>query len=144
MWKATIRSLMAHKLRLILTGLAIILGVGFVTGTLVLKDTLNATFDTLFKGINAGIDVQVRSPKTFSESGDQRGGGTVHQPVPQSLVDEVRRIPGVAAATGDATTDTAVLIDHKGKAIQPTGPPTLGIGMPGDPRLTTLKVKDGR
>ena len=97
MWKATIRSLMGHKLRLILTGIAVILGVGFVTGTLVLSDTLNTTFDTLFKGVNAGIDAQVRSPKSFNEQSDFGGGGpSFHQPVPAALVDEVRQIRGVA------------------------------------------------
>src|SRR3954471_5221368 len=120
MWKATIRSLIAHKLRLILTGIAIVLGVGFVTGTLVLGDTLNATFDTLFKGVNAGIDVQVRSPKTFSEQTDQGGGGgNTHQPVPASLLDEVKRVSGVAAAGGSADSTSAILVDHKGKAIVP-------------------------
>ena len=67
MRKATIRSLLAHKLRLALTGLAIVLGVGFVAGTLILSDTLNATFDTLFKGIDSGTDVRVRAKKSFSE-----------------------------------------------------------------------------
>ncbi|MCU1460791.1 MAG: hypothetical protein JWO37_866 [Acidimicrobiales bacterium] len=143
MWKATIRSLMAHKLRLILTGIAIVLGVGFVTGTLVLSDTLSATFNNLFRGITAGIDVQVRSPKTFSEQGNQGGGGTQHLPVPETVLSDVERIPGVAAATGEAV-GSAILIDSKGKAIQPTGPPTLGFSFPDDPRLTSLRVKDGR
>src|ERR671926_402638 len=98
MRKATIRSLLAHKLRLALTGLAIVLGVGFVAGTLILGDTLNATFDTLFKGVDAGVDARVRSQKTFSEQSDSGD----RQPVPAALVQEVRRIPGVAAAAGGA------------------------------------------
>lgn len=144
MWKATIRSLMGHKLRLILTGLAVVLGVGFVTGTLVLSDTLKSTFDTLFNGVTAGIDVNVRSPKTFSEQSDQGGGGTTHLPVPASLVDDVRRVPGVAAVTGAAESGSAIIVDKKGKAIQHTGPPTLGLSFPEDPLLTSLKVKEGR
>ena len=121
MRKATIRSLLAHKLRLALTGLAIVLGVGFVAGTLILSDTLNATFDTLFKGIESGVDVRVRAKKSFSEqqNNDER------QPVPASLLSEVRHIDGVKAAAGEVE-GTAILIDHKGKAITPRGPPTLG------------------
>ena len=48
MWKVTIKGLMAHKLRLALTALAIVLGVTFISGTPVLTDTLHPTFTTLF------------------------------------------------------------------------------------------------
>ena len=44
MWRATLKSLLAHKLRLALTALSIMLGVGFVAGTYVLTDTMNAAF----------------------------------------------------------------------------------------------------
>ena len=46
MWKVTIKGLLAHKLRLVLTALAIVLGVTFIAGTFVLTDTLHNTFDT--------------------------------------------------------------------------------------------------
>ena len=36
MWRVTLKGLLAHKLRLALTALAIVLGVTFVTGTFVL------------------------------------------------------------------------------------------------------------
>ena len=47
MWKVTLKGLLAHKLRLALTALAIILGVTFISGSLVLTDTLHDTFTTL-------------------------------------------------------------------------------------------------
>ena len=50
MWKATLKGLLAHKLRLALTAVAIVLGVMFVSGTFVLTDTLHSTFTTLFNG----------------------------------------------------------------------------------------------
>ena len=40
---------MARKVRLALTALSIVLGVGFVAGTFVLTDTMNKAFDDLFK-----------------------------------------------------------------------------------------------
>jgi len=136
--KATIRSLLAHKLRLALTGLAIVLGVGFVAGTLILSDTLNATFDTLFKGIESGVDVRVRAKKSFSEqqNNDER------QPVPASLLSEVRHIDGVKAAAGEVE-GTAILIDHKGKAITPRGPPTLGETFTDIAGLSPYTLKEG-
>ncbi len=48
MWKVTIKGLLAHKLRLVLTAIAIVLGVTFISGTFVLTDTLHNTFTTLF------------------------------------------------------------------------------------------------
>jgi putative ABC transport system permease protein len=47
MLRVTLKGLLARKLRLALTALAIVVGVTFVTGTLVLGDTLNRTFNTL-------------------------------------------------------------------------------------------------
>jgi putative ABC transport system permease protein len=61
MHNATLKGLLAHKLRLALTALAIVLGVGFVAGTYVLTDTINATFTTLFGQITQGTDASVRS-----------------------------------------------------------------------------------
>ena len=46
MRRVAVRGLLARKLRLALTALSIVLGVTFVTGTLVLGDTLNRTFNT--------------------------------------------------------------------------------------------------
>ncbi len=51
MWKVTIKGLLAHKLRLALTALAIVLGVTFISGTFVLTDTLHNTFSNLFGNI---------------------------------------------------------------------------------------------
>src|SRR4029453_17315360 len=52
---ATLKGLLAHKLRLAATALAIVLGVSFVAGTYVLTDTITASFDNLFKQVTQGI-----------------------------------------------------------------------------------------
>ena len=51
MKNVTIKGLLAHKLRLALTSLAIVLGVTFIAGTFVLTDTLHNTFSSLFGNI---------------------------------------------------------------------------------------------
>ena len=56
----TIKGLWAHKLRYALTGLAVVLGVAFMAGTMVLTDTMEKTFDDVFESANAGTDVIVR------------------------------------------------------------------------------------
>ena len=48
MLKTTLAGLRAHKLRLLLTSLAIVLGVGFIAGTFVLTDTIEAGFGQQF------------------------------------------------------------------------------------------------
>jgi putative ABC transport system permease protein len=57
----TVKSLLAHKFRVAGTAIAILLGVAFMSGTLVLTATIGSTFDGLFADINAGTDVIVRS-----------------------------------------------------------------------------------
>jgi putative ABC transport system permease protein len=103
MLKTTLRSLFARKLRLVLSALAIVLGVGFVTGTLVLTATLNKTFNNLFSDIDKNTSVKVRAQSNLTDSGaDQSNGasGGSGKPVPASVLDIVRRTPGVAEAVG--------------------------------------------
>ncbi len=48
MFSLTLKGLWAHKLRYALTGLAVVLGVAFMVGTMVLTDTMEKTFDGVF------------------------------------------------------------------------------------------------
>src|SRR5437879_2829957 len=91
-----LKGLLAHKRRLLGTFLAVFLGVAFLSGTLVLGDTLRGNFDNLFSEANAGTDVVVRHTSKLStdpgEPDSQRGL------VDASLVKRVRDVKGVAAA----------------------------------------------
>ena len=60
MLKATLRSFLAHKGRLTLSALAVILSVAFVAGSLIFSDTVARTFDRLFASTSADVRV---SPK---------------------------------------------------------------------------------
>ena len=57
----TLRGMLAHKLRLVLTTASIALGVAFLAGTLVLTDTMGLAFDQLFGKVSSGTDAVVRS-----------------------------------------------------------------------------------
>jgi len=98
MWKVTLKGLLAHKLRLALTALAIILGVTFISGSLVLTDTLHNTFTTLVANVYQHIDFEVRGEAVLNS-----GGGAVRNPIPESVLSSVRRVPGVAYADGSVT-----------------------------------------
>ena len=49
---ATLKGLLAYKLRLALTAIAVVLGVSFVVGTYVLSDTITGFFDKTFAEAN--------------------------------------------------------------------------------------------
>jgi putative ABC transport system permease protein len=140
MRKATLKGLMAHKLRLAATALAIVLGVSFVSGTYVLTDTITASFDNLFKQVTEGIDVAVRSEETF-------GGfetGEVRDPMPASLLEQVRQVDGVRVAEGSVT-GYAQLVGKDGKAVTTGGAPSLGVSFNQDTAFTAgSTIRAGR
>ena len=127
MWRATWKSVLGHKVRLLLTSLIIVLGVGFVAGTFVLTDTMNAAFDQLFKTANAGIDVVVRSQSSFSaESQGGGGGGDQREPIPDTLLPTVEGVDGVASATGTVSGYAQMKDPVTHDLIGGFGPPTIG------------------
>jgi putative ABC transport system permease protein len=138
MRNVTIKGLLAHKLRLALTALAIVLGVTFISGTYVLTDTLHSTFTSLFSNIYSKIDFQVRGVAQFGKNTPN----AVRDPIPLSLLTAVRGVPGVAAADGTVG-GYAQFVGHDGKAITTGGAPTLGIDYTGDPRLSVLHIIAG-
>jgi putative ABC transport system permease protein len=137
MWRVTIKGLLAHKLRLALTALSIVLGVTFIAGTFVLTDTLNKTFDTLFSNVYQNIDFQVRGVAQLGS-----GGTAQRNNVPESLVATVQGVPGVAAA-GGSVTGIAQYVGPDGKAIANGGAPTLGLSFDPDQRISALRLVQG-
>lgn len=124
MLKATLKSLLSRKLRLVLSGLAVVLGVMATSGALILSATLSSGFDDLFGDVYANVDVQVSGPQPV---GHVDGAGEAPQePVPPSLVDEVAGVPGVAKAYGEVVSPSARVVGPDGKVIVNQGPPTLG------------------
>ena len=138
MWRATISGIFARKVRLLLTALAVVLGVTFVSGTYVLTDTLHASLGEIFQQYASGSDLVVAAKH---QVGDR---ATSRQRIPSGLATEVARVPGVAAATPFLIGD-AKLIEKDGKnAIQPLGAVTLGISWAGGDSVGPARVIDGR
>ncbi|WP_426504265.1 ABC transporter permease [Dactylosporangium sp. McL0621] len=117
MLKATLKSLLARKLRLTLSTLAVVLSVMFVSGSLVLTDTLGRTFDNLFANIFTYTDVQVSAKPAVTTQ--QGGGGATDPttPIAAATVDKVAALPGVAKATGGVFLNGATPIGKNGKVV---------------------------
>ncbi|MFF4760942.1 ABC transporter permease [Streptomyces sp. NPDC001292] len=120
MLKATLRSFLAHRGRLLLSALAVILSVAFVTGSLIFSDTVARTFDRLFASTAADVTV---APKQELKSALPTG---VVQTVPASLAQRVAGVDGVAATHVDVAVQNAMVVDSRNEPVGPTtGAPTI-------------------
>jgi putative ABC transport system permease protein len=123
MWTATLKGILARKLRLALTTLAVLLGVAFVTGTFVLTDTMERSFDLIFRRTVTDVDLVVRARDPYT------GGGSQRTRIPDSALSTVRGVDGVATADG-TTFGYAQFVDRDGNSIQNGLAPTIGLSWP--------------
>ncbi|MEW2403776.1 FtsX-like permease family protein [Streptomyces sp. NPDC046862] len=137
--RLSVSSLRAHKRRFAGTFLAVLLGVGFLAGTLVMGDTLRANFDSMFGNATSGTDAVVRSADAITTPGESQG---VRQPVPTDLVRRIDDVPGVAAAAPNIE-GAGQLIGRNGKPIGGKGPPTLAGNWIDDARLNPYRLAEG-
>jgi putative ABC transport system permease protein len=138
MWKVTLKGILSHKIRFLLTGVAVVLGVAFISGTLVLTATISKTFDGLFTDIYAHTDAVVREKAAFKQDfGAGRGN------VPGSVLPLVKQTRGVAGAAG--TVDgLAVIIKKNGDAYHfGQGPPNIGSAWNPVAALRTFTIASG-
>ena len=103
MIRVALRGLAGRKLRATLTAFAIILGVAMVSGTYVLTDTIDKAFDNIFSETYANTDAVV-SGKAADIS--FQGESAETPPVDATLLEKVRALPDVEAATGIVVDDT--------------------------------------
>ncbi|WP_431877610.1 ABC transporter permease [Micromonospora marina] len=140
MLRATLKSLLARKLRLLLSGLAVVLGVMFVSGAFVLTDTLGRSFDAVFADAYSEVDVSVEAKPKIDVSTTE--GMPVSTPMPASVLDRVKAVPGVAEAEGVVAAEGARMIGSNGKVVTSFGPPQLGQNWLGEGDL--LELREGR
>ncbi|WP_416979642.1 ABC transporter permease [Streptomyces sp. T028] len=91
MYRTAVRNVLAHKARLLMTMLAVVLGVAFVSGTLVFTDSLAAASRAQAARSYAHVDVEVRS---YADASGKDPG------LDRKLFDEIARLDGVADAVG--------------------------------------------
>lgn len=138
MLRATLRSLLSHKLRLLLSGLAVVLGVLSVSGSLVLTNTLSRSYAAMFATVYDSVDVSVTVPPKVDT-----GYTAVPATMPGSLVARLRTVPGVGKAVpGVSTQDGARVIGRDGKVLGTFGAPRMGINWTDDDPF--VQMRSGR
>lgn len=142
MLRATLRSLLARKLRLMLSAMAVVLGVSFVVGAFVLTDSLGKTFTDLFDTVNKNIAVDVRGAEKGAGTAGEDGGGRLS--VPATAVATVEAVDGVAEVQPSiVNAGSMAIVGKDGKAISSNGAPTIGANWIESDRLNQQRIVDG-
>ncbi|MFE3648647.1 ABC transporter permease [Streptomyces sp. NPDC059152] len=116
MLKTALRNVLAHKARLLMTALAVLLGVAFVAGTLIFSDTVGeAVKNASAKNLkDVAVSVQaVSDPDTGAGPGKDGKRTTA---LDERLADRIRALPGVASVRSDVTGE-ATLAGRDGEPI---------------------------
>jgi putative ABC transport system permease protein len=141
-FKVALKNIVARKFRLFTTSFAVLLGVAFMAGGLVLSDTISNAFNNLFAKLGEETDAVVRSAEEFeSEFGDVRGR------FDDDVLADVRAVDGVDKVAVSVTSVRAQIINAEGEEVGPdgsNGPPPIGDVWNGDDELSGARIREGR
>src|SRR4029078_2369394 len=136
--------LLGRKLRTVLTGFAVVLGVAMVSGTFILTDTIKAAFDQIFQGSYKNTGAVISGREVVKDSASGRAT------VPQSLLTKVRQLDSTGAASGaiydlSGTGDPVKLIGADGKQLGSKNSPHFGWGFEATAsQFNPLGLREGR
>jgi len=117
-YRTALRNVLAHKGRLLMTMLAVLLGTAFVAGTLVFSDSVGQSFKDSVSSSYDNISVQV-TDKAAGPGGSSSGSDT-DVPLTQATLNRIAALPGAATARGDVS-GFAGLSDAHGNLIGSQG-----------------------
>ena len=125
MFSLAIRNLFARKFRAISTASSVFFGVAMVSGTLLINESINTSFDSLFTEVNAGVDVTVRDREAVEDPFGQA-------PAPGfdvGVLETVERVEGVEVAEGVIADTRITILGEDGDRIGPSGggPPHIAL-----------------
>ncbi|TQJ74557.1 ABC transporter permease [Streptomyces sp. SLBN-31] len=138
--KTSLRNFFAHKGRMALSAIAVLLSVAFVCGTLVFTDTMNTTFDKLFQATSSDVTV---SAKGASDSGETTSDNGRPPVMPASVLTKVRAAQGVKSAQGTVFSTSVTVVDDNKDSLSPSsGAPTI-VGSWNGNDARTMKITSG-
>jgi putative ABC transport system permease protein len=133
--------MLGRKMRVVLTAIAVVIGVAMVSGTYILTDTIKAAFGTVFTQAYKNADAVITGRNAIGTNNNGQTSGTPS--LPASLVSTVQRLPGVAQV-GGGVADSAQLVGHNGKVISAGGAPGLAFSYtPANQRFNPLSLASG-
>jgi putative ABC transport system permease protein len=135
--KLVLSGVLSRRRRFALGALAIVLGVGFVSGTLVLSQSARHSYDRLLSQVTFGVDVYVRGPET-----DRKQGISDFAAVPDQLLTRVRSVAGVAAAQGQVVR-VGALVSQAGRFLN-VGQPVYAYSWPAVAAHSPFVLVSGR
>ncbi|WP_276782079.1 ABC transporter permease [Actinomyces gerencseriae] len=122
MIRVALRSVRAHAGQFLLTALAVVLGVTFLSGTLALRGVLSDTFSALMSStITADLYVTGQPIRSAQSSG---GGGVLTEKIDGALAERIAGIDGVRTAHA-ASSLNGTLVGADGSPVTSTGAPTI-------------------
>ncbi|WP_432000658.1 ABC transporter permease [Streptomyces sioyaensis] len=126
MLRTALRNVLAHKARLMMTALAVLLGVAFVSGTLVFGDTTANAFRTAsaasLKDVAVAVQAQMSEPEPLPAGGPAKGGeGRSTTVLDAALAQKIRALPGVTAVRPTVNGE-AILADKDGRPVNADNP----------------------
>ncbi len=139
--KTSMRNFVAHKGRMALSAVAVLLSVAFVCGTLVFTDTMSTTFDKLFAATASDVTVSTKDSSDTGETTSDTGKPPV---LPASVLEDVRAADGVKSAEGTVFSTSVTVVDADKDSLSPTsgGPTIVGNWNANDAR--TMKLTSGQ
>jgi putative ABC transport system permease protein len=129
--RTVLAGLQAHARRMAATALAVILGVGFVAGTLIFGDTASAAFYDTFARVAKNVDADVRPAAT--------SGKAEPAPLTSTQLAAIKALQGVAAADGRVT-GPAPMLDRSGRPIVNFGSAGFAVSTDGDERMRAFDI----
>ncbi len=119
MTKLALRGLLTRKLRSVLTGFAVVIGVAFVVGTLIFTATIDESFKNLFERTQKGVDVSVQAAQPV------KAQFSIPPTMPRDTLEKVASVDGVDVAEGNVGFQFGTILDKDGEPIVGNGPPTI-------------------
>jgi putative ABC transport system permease protein len=131
----TWRNLFARKLRLLLSGFAIVIGVAFVAGSFIFTDSMGGAFDDIIEGSTADVEIAYKGANDFDSVPDSRT-------IPGSVVDKLETLPEVGSVHPQMQLQSVYVVGSNGKVVGGNGPPGLASNPSGATALTGNPVTE--
>lgn len=142
MFRLALKSVKHNPKRLILTVIAVALGVALVAATLTFTSALSRGFTDLFGDIYSSVDVIVEEAPAEGEEG-QFESRDAQGPFSEDDVTAIRQVDGVLYAQGSVAYEMGMVLNADGDAPLGQGAPTLIYGWSGIPEIDGSTLIDG-